>query len=112
VTLSPIRFHLDENVDHAIAHGLRRHGIDVTVSSETGLLRASDPEQLAFARTEQRVLVTHDEDFLILHRQGMSHAGIAYCHPDAPRIGQIIRGLLLIWGVMTPEDMRNHVEFL
>jgi hypothetical protein len=112
VTLSPIRFHLDENVDHAIAHGLRRHGIDVTVSSETGLLRASDEEQLAFARAAQRVLVTHDEDFLILHRQGISHAGIAYCHPDTLRIGQIIRGLLLIWGVMTPEEMTNHVEFL
>jgi hypothetical protein len=112
VTPSPIRFHLDENVDHAIAHGLRRHGIDVTVSSETGLLRATDNEQLAFTRGAQRVIVTHDDDFLILHRQGVPHAGIAYCHPDTLRIGEIIRGLLLIWGVMTPEEMMNHVEFL
>jgi hypothetical protein len=109
---SLIRFHLDENVDHAIAHGLRLHRIDVTVSSDVGLLRATDEEQLAFARTAQRVLVTHDEDFLILHRQGVSHAGIAYCHPDALRIGDIIRGLLLIWGAMSPEEMVNHVEFL
>jgi uncharacterized protein with PIN domain len=108
----PIRFHLDENVDHAIAHGLRRHGIDVTVSSDTGLLRATDDEQLAFTRAEQCVIVTHDEDFLILHQRGVPHAGIAYCHPDALGIGDLIRGLLVIWGAMTPEEMMNHVEFL
>ena len=60
---NPIRFHLDENVDHAIAYGLRRHGIDVTVTSEVGLLHAPDDEQLAFARDSARVIVTHDEDF-------------------------------------------------
>ena len=63
---NPIRFHLDENVDHAIAYGLRRHGIDVTVTSEVGLLHAPDDEQLAFARDGVRVIVTHDEDFLIV----------------------------------------------
>jgi len=41
----PIRFHLDENVEHAIVYGLRRHGIDVTVTSAVGLLRAPDEEQ-------------------------------------------------------------------
>ena len=35
-----IRFHLDENVSNAIAEGLRRRGIDVTTTSETGLIAA------------------------------------------------------------------------
>ena len=109
---APIRFHLDENVEHAIAYGLRRHGIDVTVTSEVGLLRAPDEEQLAFAREQACVIVTHDEDFLILHSQGILHAGIMYCPPDTHPIGYIIRGLLLIWGVMEPSEMANHVEFL
>jgi Domain of unknown function (DUF5615) len=108
----PIRFHLDENVEHAIAYGLRRHGIDVTVTSEVGLLRALDEEQLAFACDYARVIVTHDEDFLILHSQGIPHAGIAYCPPDTHSIGHIIQALLLIWGVMEPDEMTNHVEFL
>jgi uncharacterized protein with PIN domain len=110
--LDPMRFHLDENVDHAIAYGLRRHGIDVTVTSEVGLLHAPDEEQLAFARDNARVIVTHDEDFLLLHSQGMPHAGIAYCPPDTSPIGRIIQALMLIWGVMEPDEMRNHVEFL
>jgi hypothetical protein len=39
-----IRFHLDENVDLAIASGLRRRGIDVTTSKEAGLIGASDSD--------------------------------------------------------------------
>ena|SRR5215471_1420772 len=107
-----IRFHLDENVEHAIAYGLRQHGIEVTVTSEVGLLHAPDDEQLAFARDTGRVIVTHDEDFLILHSRGIPHAGIAYCPPDTHPIGRIIQALLLIWGVMEPDEMTNHVEFL
>jgi len=108
----PIRFHLDENVDHAIAYGLRRHGIDVTVTSEVGLPHAPDDEQLAFARDSARVIVTHDEDFLILHSEGILHTGIAYCPPDTYPIGRIIQALLLIWGVMESDETLNHVEFL
>src|SRR5205809_5854404 len=32
-----MRFHLDEHLPHAIAEGLRRHGIDVTTTVEAGL---------------------------------------------------------------------------
>ena len=44
-----IRFHLDENVDGAIAEGLRRRSIDVTTTPDVGLIGASDEEQVAFA---------------------------------------------------------------
>ncbi|CCI35971.1 MAG: DUF5615 family PIN-like protein [Microcystis sp.] len=40
---------LDERVSQAIAKGLRVRGIDVTMSSEEGLIGASDEEQLAYA---------------------------------------------------------------
>jgi hypothetical protein len=107
-----LRFHLDESVDPAIANGLRRRGVDVTTSREAGLLRSSDEQQLAFASTAQRVLVSHDEDFLALARRGIEHCGIAYCHPESRAIGQIIAGLLLIRDCLTAEEMRNHIEFL
>jgi hypothetical protein len=112
MTPTPVRFHLDENVDHAVAYGLRLHGIDVTDSTEAKLLRAEDRQHLAFASAAQRVIFTHDEDYLGLHGQGIPHAGIAYCHPEALSLGGIIRGLFLIWSAMTPEEMMNHVEFL
>lgn len=107
-----IRFHLDENVDPAIADGLQRHGVEVPVTSEIGLLRATDDVQLAFTRDRTRVMVTHGEDFLVLHSQGILHASIAYCPPDMHPVGYIMQALLLIWGVMEPDEMINHVEFL
>jgi len=112
VITNRIRFHLDENVDHTIADGLRRYGVDVTVTSEVGLLRATDDVQLAFGRDNGRVIVTHDDDFLVLHSQSHPHAGIAYCSPDTHPIGYIIQALLLIWGAMEPDEMTNHIEFL
>jgi hypothetical protein len=53
-----IRIHLDENCSHAIAAGLRRRGIDVTTSSEVGLLGAIEEDQLAYCQAEGRVIVS------------------------------------------------------
>lgn len=107
-----VRFHLDESVSNAIAYGLRRRGIDVTTTPESGLISASDEKQLAFSLAQGRVLVTHDDDFVVLHRQGKPHAGIAYCGPQRRSLGDAIRRLTLIWDVMTPAEMANHIEFL
>ena len=41
----------------------------------------------------------------------MSHRGIVYAPQQTP-VGHIIRGLMLIHDVLSPEEMHNHVEFL
>jgi predicted nuclease of predicted toxin-antitoxin system len=94
-----IRFHLDENCSRAIAQGLRRQGIDVTMTPEVGLLGTSDEDQLASGLSEGRILFTHDRDLLRLHAAGTPHSGIAYCKKDTLGIGEIIRGLILIWEI-------------
>jgi predicted nuclease of predicted toxin-antitoxin system len=107
-----IRFHLDENCHRAIADGLRRRGIDVTTSSEVGLLSATDEEQAAYGLRSGRVVVTQDRDFLRLDASGIPHAGIAYCDKDTRSTGEILLGLVLIWEVLEPDEMGNRVEFL
>lgn len=107
-----IRFHLDENVHHAVAHALRTYGVNATTTSEAGLQGASDDEQIAFSRKENQVIFTQDRDFLRLHDAGVNHAGIVYCAKGSCSISEIVRGLLLIWKVLDPEDMQNQVEFL
>jgi len=37
--------------------------------------------------------------------------GIAYVHQRTP-IGDVIRGLMLIYQTLDPAEMDNHVEFL
>jgi predicted nuclease of predicted toxin-antitoxin system len=92
-----IRFHLDEHVSHAVAAGLRRRGLDITTAVEIGLRAASDEEQLAFAFSQGRVLVTHDRDLLMLASQGQSHAGMSSCDLSRRPVGDLIRALLLLW---------------
>ena len=61
-----IRFHLDENVNGAVANGLRLRGLDITTSKDADLIGAKDRVQLAFAQDKKRVLITHDDDLLNL----------------------------------------------
>jgi predicted nuclease of predicted toxin-antitoxin system len=88
-------FHLDEHVPSAVAEGLRRRGIDVTLTHELGLSGADDSVHIAFALQEERVIVTHDRDFPRWHARGVKHAGIAYCYQQKYSIGELVRALLL-----------------
>jgi hypothetical protein len=107
-----MKFHLDENVDHAIARGLHRRSIDATTSTSADLVSRPDEDQLAYATRERRVLVTHDRDLLRLHGLGIAHAGIAYCQSGARTVGEIVRQLVLIHECVTDEEMRGQVEYL
>ena len=108
-----IRFHLDEHCPHAVAAGLRRHGVDVTTATDAGLLHAADDEHLAFSLAENRVIFTRDEDYLSANARGVPHRGIVYCHQKKNlSIGDIIDSLLLIWEVYEPDEMANRVEYI
>ena len=107
-----LRFHFDEHVSHAIARGLRRRGIDVTTTTDAGLRGADDVEHIAFALAQQRVVMTHDSDFLVEAAKNSSHAGIAYCPPDTRTIGHIVRCLCLMSDCLEPYEMFGKVEFL
>jgi predicted nuclease of predicted toxin-antitoxin system len=76
-----IHFHLDENCDPRIASGLRLLGVDVATTQETGLLHASDADQLAYVFAQGRVIVTQDTDFLRIAAAGQETAGVASFRP-------------------------------
>ena len=55
-------------------------------------------------------MVTRDRDFLRLAAQSDEHPGIVYCTTFS--IGEIVRGLLLIHEVLSPEEFKGRVEYL
>jgi len=107
-----IRFHLDEHIHPGIAVGLRARSIEVTTTADAGLLAATDEKQLVYAHRKQRVLVTHDFDFLRPHLADREHSGIAYCHRDKYSVGDLLQMLLLLHACESGEDMLGKVEFL
>ena len=107
-----LKFHLDENVHHAIARALSARGIDVTTTTEAGLLSKDDPTQLAFANSAKRVLVTHDGPLLALAEITAGHAGIAFSQKDTLSIGQLTRALIRLHDQFSSSDIAGRIEFL
>lgn len=109
--MNDIRFYTDEHVARAVVRGLRERGVDVLSVPEVGMMGASDEEHLALARREGRVLFTQDTDFLRLAAAGVPHAGIVYAAQHTA-VGRIIPGLMLIYQLLSAQEMRGHIEFL
>lgn len=75
------KVYADEDVDILVAHLLVARGFDVKTARELAMLGKSDPEQLEFAVSLKRCLLTHNRlDFERLHTSyitnNKSHQGI------------------------------------
>ncbi len=73
--------HLNEHLSPRLAEQLRTYGFDVTSTLELGMVEADDDEQLAYAASTQRAIVTFNhKDFAVRHLQylaeGQEHWGI------------------------------------
>lgn len=68
---------VDENVSPRVAEALRDKGYDVRHVREVGMKGQPDAEIMAYARREQRTLITLDEDFADLRYYPLgTHTGI------------------------------------
>lgn len=109
--MSSVRYYVDEHVGNAIVHGLRRRSVDVMTVAEAGMCGRNDHAQLLLALEAGRVFFTQDRDFLRLGTSGARHAGIVFAPQGAP-IGTIISGLLLIYNVLSAEEMVDNIEYI
>lgn len=107
----PVQFYLDEHIPSAVAKGLRHRGVGVLTVNEAEMIGALDEEHLEFAHREDCVVVSHDDDFLRLAAEGVSHAGIVYVPRDRT-IGDMVRGLVVLARVFSEEETEDRVEFL
>jgi hypothetical protein len=83
----------------------------VTTVTEAGMRGRGDESQLAFAQQAGRVTFTQDRDFLRLAAGGLRHAGVVYAPQGVP-VSTILGGLLLIYNVLSAEEMMDNVEFI
>jgi hypothetical protein len=79
------RLYANENLPLPVVDALRQLGLNVLTTMESGKAGQALPDEavLAFARTEQRVLVTlNRKHFIRLHTLQPDHAGIVVCTFD------------------------------
>jgi hypothetical protein len=75
--------YLDENIEPPIGRLLARRGHDVLTTQDAGQKGATDPQQLLTATEAGRIVVTHDDDFLFIHRWWNDFSGL--CEGTLPR---------------------------
>jgi len=110
------RFQADADFNQKIVAGLRRRepAIDFGAPAKGAVIGRPDPEVLAQAASEGRVLVSHD-------RQTMPDTSGARLRSRPVRlvivsqeidIGRAIEELLLVWAASEAEEWENTVIFL
>jgi predicted nuclease of predicted toxin-antitoxin system len=85
------RLYANENFPLPVVTELRRLGHDVLTVQEAGKANQEipDDEVLAFARAENRAVLTiNRRDFIRLHRQQPQHSGIIVCTADTHFVRQ------------------------
>lgn len=85
------RFYSNENLPIDLVEALRQLSHDVLTSYEAGQVNQNIPDQamLVFATANRRCVITlNRQDFIALHRSGVSHSGIIICKEDRDYQGQ------------------------
>ena len=107
-----IKLYLDENVPEAVSTALRLRGYDVLTVKDVARKGVSDPEQLKYAYSQDRVIFTFNvADFYKIHsefmKEGLDHAGIILSR-QLP-IGTIVKALLKLLSDIKHEKVRNTI---
>jgi predicted nuclease of predicted toxin-antitoxin system len=81
----------DENFPRPVVEPLRVLGHDVRTVQVAGPRGRTDVEILTVATTSGRAVLSHDRDYLRLHRTNRPHAGIVFCTADADSSALAVR---------------------
>jgi hypothetical protein len=111
-----LKLFMDHHVPAAITQGLRQRGVDVLTVEEDHKADWDDEMLLERAHDLGRVVFTQDDDFLAIGHEwqqtGREFSGILYAHQLQITIGQAVRDLELVAGVMNHDEFMNRIEFL
>ncbi|MGQ0592223.1 MAG: DUF5615 family PIN-like protein [Gammaproteobacteria bacterium] len=112
-----VRFQADADLNFLIVRKLLRREpeIDFQSATKAGLAGQSDPEVLALAAREGRILVSHDETKMPRHfgnfiRKEHS-AGVVILSQALPH-SVVVEELELIWGASEAEEWVNRITYL
>ena len=112
-----VRFQADADLNEIILRATirREPAIDFQTAPAAGLAGLKDPEVLAIASKDGRVLVTHDRKTMPRHFASYITAstspGLVVIPQHLP-IASAVEDLLLIWSATEPEEWTSRICFL
>ena len=111
------RFLADADLKRAIVAGVKRREpvVDFQTAQDAGLEGLNDPDVLAVAAQQGRILVSHDfEPCLAIFGAlcpGKRARGVFLISQDSP-IRVAVEALLLIWAASDFAEWENHLTYL
>jgi predicted nuclease of predicted toxin-antitoxin system len=113
--MPPPKLYLNEHLSPRLVAQLRQYGFDVTSTLESGMVEADDDEQLAYAASQQRAIVTFNhKDFAVRHAQylaaGKEHWGIVLSTQESTDV--IRQRLLRLLNTLSAEELKNQIRWL
>jgi hypothetical protein len=109
-----VRYQADNDLRRAIVRGaVRREPLMNFRSAQAARLEGvPDPEVLALAADEGRILVSHDFQTMPMHFRQFTlfrrSPGVLLIRQDLP-VGEAVETLVLIWEVSEPDEWANRV---
>ncbi len=113
----PIRFQADADLNQIIVSAVLRRvpAIDFRTATAAGLAGLDDPEVLARAAGDGRILVTHDQTTMPRHfgefAQAQHSPGLLVVPQHLP-LRQVAEDLILIWTATEADEWTNRIAFL
>jgi len=105
-----MKFLADEHIDKAVIVALKNR-LDIIGLDEIGKRSLDDKKILEIAKTDNRIVITMDSDFLRLHAAGARHKGILFL-TKLLDVGDIIREIEKIAITYKSEDIENTVLYI
>ena len=110
-----IHLYFDEDVSVGIVDNLRTRGFDVLSSRDADTLGKSDDDQMLYAVSQQRAIVTHNRaDFERQHekflKNGLKHYGVIIA--KRRKDGEVAAKLLALLDEVTAEEMENQLRYI
>ena len=110
-----IHLYFDEDVSAGIVDNLRTRGFDVLSSRDADTLGKPDNEQMFYAVSLSRAIVTHNRaDFETQHRKflenGLKHFGVIIA--KRRRDAEVVARLLSLLDDATAQEMENQLRYI
>ncbi len=113
-----IKLYLDEDIHPDLADAVRGKGFDCQSVLEAGRLGKTDEEQLEYAATEERCILSFNiADFAVLARDwakaGRPHAGILVTSQVGRKaLGELLTRIVALLNETTADEMCNVFRYL
>ncbi len=111
------QFQADENLNAKIVAGLLRRepSLDFQTAKAANIIGLADPEVLAIAARENRILVSHDRETMPAHfshfTEESTSTGLLIVSQKLD-IREAIEQILLVWAASEAEEWINRVGYL